>query len=85
MTGSGFTIDDRGQTAKASFLQMMKIFKLKEEIQIRWAKKDQTISDYYFYGTANITSLKQTADTKDSVKFDVTFTGKGDLKIGGSY
>lgn len=85
MSGSGFTVDDRGSASKTSFLTLFKIWKEKETVGIRWTRKNSTSADYYYSGSARITSLKQTADVGDSVKFDVEFSGQGKLNIGGSY
>lgn len=85
LTGSGFSIDDRGLSLK-SFTQLFQISTAKELITIRWATQSTPgATDFYYEGQARITSLKQTAAVKDSVKFDVEFSVQGFLNLSGSY
>lgn len=85
MTASGYTIDDGG-ISKKSFPKLFKISKSKENVSIRWAKAaTPAASDYYYEGTGLITSLKQTAEVKDTVKFDIEVSIQGMLNIAGSY
>ena len=85
MKASGFSVDDRGQTSMASYLTLQKVFNLSEIVGVRFARKNNGASDYYYYGKAFILTLNQTADVKDSVKFDLELQGVGNLGIGGSY
>ena len=85
MAGSGFSVDDRGGSI-ASFLELYKSFKSKEILGVRFARKDADAAGaWLFEGKGIMTSLNQTADNGDSVKFDVEFQGIGALNIGGSY